>query len=68
MSTIDDENQQFAVVVNGEGQYSIWPTFKAVPEGWEETGFVGVKKYCLEHIATVWTDMRPLSLQRRMAS
>jgi MbtH protein len=36
-----------------------------VPEGWRETGFKGLKKDCLEHIAQVWTDMRPLSLQAR---
>lgn len=36
-----------------------------MPEGWREIGFKGQKKNCLEHIATVWTDMRPLSLQKR---
>jgi MbtH protein len=68
MSTLDDEEQQFSVVVNDEGQYSIWPDFKPVPDGWRETGFTGLKKDCLAHIAQAWTDMRPLSLQRRMSS
>jgi MbtH protein len=68
MSTLDDENQKFFVVVNDEGQHSIWPDFKALPQGWHETGFVGLKKDCLEHIATIWVDMRPLSLQRRMTN
>jgi len=54
------------VVVNAEGQHSIWPDFKPVPEGWRETGFKGLKKDCLEHIAKVWTDTRPLSLQARL--
>ncbi len=31
MSGIDDENQQFFVVVNDEGRHSIWPDFKASP-------------------------------------
>ncbi len=66
MSTIDDENQVFFVVVNAEGQHSVWPDFKPVPEGWRQTGFQGLKKDCLEHIAKAWTDMRPLSLQQRM--
>jgi MbtH protein len=66
MSNIDDENQNFLVVVNGEGQHSIWPDFKPVPAGWRQTGFQGLKKECLEHIALVWTDMRPLSLQQQM--
>ncbi|MDP2370113.1 MbtH family protein [Rhodoferax sp.] len=67
MSNIDDEEQTFLVVVNDEGQHSIWPDFKAVPAGWHEIGFKGLKPDCLNHIAKVWTDMRPLSLQRRMA-
>jgi MbtH protein len=67
MSTIDDESQVFLVVVNAEGQHSIWPDFKPVPEGWHASGFQGLKKDCLEHIAAVWTDMRPLSLQKRSA-
>ncbi len=67
MSNIDDEEQIFLVVVNDEGQHSIWPDFKAVPAGWHELGFSGLKQDCLDHIAKVWTDMRPLSLQRRMA-
>ncbi|WP_332775495.1 MbtH family protein [Polaromonas sp.] len=67
VSTIDDENRVFSVVVNDEGQHSIWPDFKPVPAGWQETDFKGLKKDCLEHIAKVWTDTRPLSLQRRKA-
>lgn len=67
MTTLDDENQQFLVVVNDEGQHSIWPDFKPLPAGWRATGFTGLKPDCLAHIATVWTDLRPLSLQRRMA-
>jgi MbtH protein len=67
MSTIDDD-QVFLVVVNAEGQHSIWPDFKPVPDGWREIGFKGLKKICLEHIAAVWTDMRPLSFQQRVNS
>jgi len=66
VSTIDDAGQAFHVVVNAEGQHSIWPDFKPVPEGWRETGFKGLKKDCLDHIAKVWTDTRPLSLQARL--
>jgi MbtH protein len=68
MNALDDEDQQFSVVVNDEGQYAIWPDFKPVPDGWRKTGVDGLKKDCLAHIAAVWTDMRPLSLRRRMSS
>jgi MbtH protein len=54
------------VVVNGEEQYSIWPTGREVPAGWAEVGTTGTKTVCLEHIKEVWTDMRPKSLRERM--
>jgi MbtH protein len=66
MSGIDDDDQVFLVVINDEGQYSVWPEFKPVPAGWKATGYRGLKKDCLEEVAKVWTDMRPLSLQRQM--
>ncbi|MDT0532818.1 MbtH family NRPS accessory protein [Micromonospora sp. DSM 115977] len=55
------------VVVNDEEQYSIWPDGREIPAGWREEGFVGPRARCLEHIDSVWTDMRPLSLRRAMA-
>ncbi|MGY6278216.1 MbtH family protein [Methylomonas sp. MgM2] len=64
--SIDSEDTVFQVVVNGEEQYSIWPDYKAVPNGWRTVGKSGVKKECLEYIEQVWTDMRPLSLRRFM--
>lgn len=54
----------FKVVVNHEGQYSIWPAGKQAPAGWTDTGKAGAKDECLAHINEVWTDMRPLSLRR----
>lgn len=56
----------YLVVRNAEEQYSIWPEGREMPAGWEADGTVGPKDACLEHITQVWTDMRPLSLRRRM--
>ncbi|MEH2536063.1 MbtH protein [Bradyrhizobium sp. AZCC 1588] len=65
------ENQSsdevYLVVVNDEEQYSIWREDKNVPAGWRATGKRGTKTDCLQHIEDVWTDMRPLSLRKRMA-
>jgi MbtH protein len=58
---------QYKVVVNTEEQYSIWPADREAPAGWSEAGFSGTREACLDHIETVWTDMRPLSLRKRMA-
>ena len=54
------------VVVNHEEQYSIWPEYKENPLGWKDVGKVGTKAECLAYIKEVWTDMRPLSLRKKM--
>ena len=64
--TQDEDDTRYRVVVNDEEQYSIWPADRALPLGWQAEGFSGTKAECLQHIETVWTDMRPLSLRRRM--
>ena len=67
MSSDDDENRAYKVVLNDEEQYSIWPADRENPPGWRDAGKVGAKADCLAHIKEVWTDMRPLSLRRQMA-
>lgn len=66
--TVDDEEDGaiYAVVVNKEEQYSIWPVDKAMPRGWRPAGKEARKAECLRYIDEVWTDMRPLSLRRTM--
>lgn len=56
----------YKVVVNSEAQYSIWPVGKDNPSGWFDAGKSGSKEECLAFITEVWTDMRPLSLRKRM--
>ncbi len=59
----DKADGGFIVVVNHEEQYSIWPDYKAVPDGWHTVGQQGDKAACLAWIEQHWTDMRPLSLR-----
>lgn len=56
----------YKVVVNHEEQYSIWPAHRDNPPGWSDEGTTGTKEHCLLRIEKVWTDMRPLSLRRKM--
>lgn len=63
----DDDGRLYAVVVNHEEQYSIWPVEQELPNGWRAEGTSGSKEACLDRIEVVWTDMRPLSLRRFMA-
>lgn len=58
----------YRVVMNDEEQYSIWPVGKENPPGWRDSGKSGTEAECLAHIEAVWTDMRPLSLRRKMAA
>lgn len=61
-----EDTSIYKVVVNHEEQYSIWPEYKENPLGWEDAGKVGPKPECLAYIQEVWTDMRPLSLRKKM--
>lgn len=62
----NEDNRTYTVVVNHEEQYSIWPDGRDVPNGWRTVGVTGAKQVCLDHIEKVWTDMRPLSLRKKM--
>lgn len=65
MFETDEDTTHFTVVVNAEGQYSIWRADQVVPDGWTEVGVTGPKSACLAHIGEVWTDLRPRSLRVR---
>ncbi|MBB3228195.1 MbtH protein [Luteibacter sp. Sphag1AF] len=64
----DSENTVFEVVVNHEEQYSIWPEVKELPLGWKRVGKRGNRQECLAYIDEVWTDLRPLSLRKHLAT
>jgi MbtH protein len=62
----DDEEGRFFVLVNEEGQHSLWPVFAAIPDGWESVYGEESRPNCLAYIEENWTDMRPKSLIRAM--
>lgn len=66
ISSEENDNTIYRVVVNHEEQYSIWPKHRENPLGWSDAGKSGTKAECLEFIKTVWADMRPLSLRKKM--
>lgn len=68
-SVIQDQSEDktiYQVVMNQEEQYSIWPVDLKIPLGWKEAGPSGLKADCLDYVNKVWTDMRPLSLRKKM--
>ena len=66
MSNEDEDTTIYKVVLNHEEQYSIWPTGRENALGWVDAGKTGTKAECLTYIKEVWTDMRPLSLRKKM--
>jgi MbtH protein len=67
MSEEIEDTTVYKVVMNHEEQYSIWPAGRVYPLGWNDVGKTGPKQECLAYIKEVWTDMRPLSLRKKMA-
>jgi MbtH protein len=66
MSDEREDTTIYEAVVNHEEQYSIWPADRDLPLGWTAAGKKGTKAEVLAWIEEVWTDMRPLSLRRKM--
>jgi len=49
------------MVVNHEGQHSMWPAARPVPAGWLQRGPAMPKKACLAAITAAWPDITPAS-------
>lgn len=62
MNPFDDPDGTFLVLVNDEGQHSLWPTFAEVPAGWTVVHGPDGRERSLAHVDDHWTDMRPRSL------
>jgi MbtH protein len=64
----DNEDGSFFVLINAEGQHSLWPSFIDVPNGWSVILPATGRAACLEFVRENWTDMRPDSLIRNLAN
>ena len=62
----DDNEAMFQVLVNDEGQHSLWSEFSPVPQGWTRVFGPEKRSACLEYVGQNWTDMRPRSLVAAM--
>lgn len=58
----EDPEGSYRVLVNDEGQYSLWPAATDIPVGWRSVHGPAGRRGCLELIEREWTDMRPASL------
>lgn len=64
MTTNPFENPEgnYFVLVNADGQHSLWPAFADVPAGWDVALRDVNRDTALDYVADNWTDMRPKSL------
>jgi MbtH protein len=58
----EDENATYHVLINDEGQHSLWPSFVEIPEGWTAILKSDTRTACLDFINKNWTDLRPKGL------
>ena len=64
---MSDAQLQFDVVINAQGQYSLWPAGKPMASGWNAAGMRGERQVCLDYINQHWIDMRPRSLRETLS-
>lgn len=58
----EDPDGTYLVLVNGENQHSLWPSFVDIPAGWTAAHGPTGRQACLDYVERSWTDMRPQSL------
>ncbi|WP_328929089.1 MULTISPECIES: MbtH family protein [unclassified Streptomyces] len=63
----ENPNGTYLVLINDEGQHSVWPEFAEVPAGWTVVKPADTREAALAYIEETWTDMRPASLVKAMA-
>ncbi|MEU9503182.1 MbtH family NRPS accessory protein [Streptomyces sp. NPDC048196] len=63
----ENPDENYSVLINDEGQHSLWPISIDVPEGWKVVLENTSRQDCLDYVETHWSDMRPVSLQNAMS-
>ncbi|WP_405939261.1 MbtH family protein [Streptomyces sp. NBC_00726] len=63
----EDSEGRYVVLVNDEGQHSLWPARIERPAGWNTVKEESGKQECMDFIEANWTDMRPRSVVAALA-
>ena len=58
----ENEDASYLVLVNHEGQHSLWPEAIDVPSGWQVVFGAARRQECLDYVEANWSDIRPRSL------
>lgn len=62
----DAQDGTFSVLVNEEGQHSLWPDFAEVPAGWTVAHGPTDRAACIAYVNEHWTDLRPRGVAARL--
>ncbi|AQT86516.1 MbtH family protein [Paenibacillus larvae subsp. pulvifaciens] len=62
MNPFENADSTYKVLMNGEGQYSLWPAFIEVPAGWSIVHEQDSRQACLDYIEMHWNNMQPNQL------
>ncbi|WP_250461336.1 MbtH family protein [Microbulbifer litoralis] len=57
----DSDEHPFRVLLNGAGQYSLWPDFAAVPAGWQAVHGPAARAECLDYVERHWQSINPFA-------
>ena len=52
----ENDDAQYLVLRNRAGQYSMWPVFADVPDGWQVAFGGASRQACLNYVEQTWTD------------
>lgn len=57
----ENAEESYAVLINSEGQYSLWPDFLDIPSGWDQVYGVANRQECLDYVNSNWDNIMPNS-------
>ncbi|MFF5207149.1 MbtH family protein [Streptosporangium sp. NPDC000396] len=64
----DVQESLHSVLINEEGQHSLWPDFADVPAGWTVVYGPAGRDACVDYVNAHWTDLRPRSLAKHVGT
>lgn len=64
----ENAGASYLVLVNHEGQHSLWPEVIDVPSGWQVVFGGARRQECVDYIAANWTNIMPRSLSPHLTA
>jgi MbtH protein len=59
LNPFDNEEGNFFVLKNAKDQYSLWPEFADIPNGWKTVLGPSIRNDCVSYIEKNWSSINP---------